>query len=193
MTDFAATKARFRAEAMARRDALSPGARAAASVEIADRADPIIAERKPAAVSFYWPMRSECDPRPLINRLRRRGMAMALPAVVDGSIVFRRWGEGEPLHPAPFGLSEPPPAAPAVNPDFIVLPVVGFDRFGNRLGYGKGHYDRAITALHARGHRPGLLGIAFSVQEVPALSAQPHDVRLDWVVTERGVLSFGTS
>lgn len=192
MTDFLATKARLRAENMARRDAMPAGARAAASEIIADRAEPVIAAAAPKIVSFYWAMRSECDPRPLIGRLRKRGMGVALPCMTREGIVFRRWDEGDPLHPATFGTSEPPPTAPAVNPDFIVLPLLGFDRLGNRLGYGKGHYDRAIAALRANGHRPGLLGIAFASQEVPALPAQPHDVRLHWIATENGVLSFGT-
>jgi 5-formyltetrahydrofolate cyclo-ligase len=192
MTDYLATKARLREESMARRDAMSPGERAAASEVIAERAEPVIAGEGPRIVSFYWSMRSECDPRPLINRLRRRGMAVALPCMTKEGIVFRQWNEGVPLHPATFGTSEPPPTAPAVNPDFIVLPLLGFDRLGNRLGYGKGHYDRAIAALRAKGHRPGLLGIAFAIQEVPSLPAQSHDVRLHWIATENGVLSFGT-
>jgi 5-formyltetrahydrofolate cyclo-ligase len=190
MTDAIMTKARFRAEAMARRDALSATDRAAGSVAIADRAELIIAAAKPSMVSFYWPMRSECDVRPLIARVRRRGMQVALPAKAGDVFVFRHWAEGEPLHSAGFGTSEPPPASPAVNPDFIVLPLLGFDRFGNRIGYGKGHYDRAIAALRANGYQPGLLGVAFSIQEVPAVPAQAHDVRLDWVVTEHDVLSF---
>jgi 5-formyltetrahydrofolate cyclo-ligase len=190
MSDAATIKARFRAEAMARRDALSPGERAKASAEIADRAAPIVAAAKPAVVSLYWPMRSECDVRALILRVRRQGAEVALPARAGDTFVFRRWEEGEPLHPGTFGTSEPPPASPAVNPDFIVLPMVGFDRFGNRLGYGKGHYDRAIAALRANGYRPGLLGVAFAIQEVPAVPAQPYDVRLDWVVTEHDVLRF---
>jgi 5-formyltetrahydrofolate cyclo-ligase len=190
MNDAITVKARFRAEAMARRDALSATERAAASAAIADRAEPIIAAAKPSVVSFYWPMRSECDVRPLIARIRRRGIQVALPAKLGDVFVFRRWAEGEPLHSGTFGTTEPPPASPAVNPDFIVLPLLGFDRFGNRIGYGKGHYDRAIAALRANGYQPGLLGVAFSVQEVPAVPAQPHDVRLDWVVTEHDVLSF---
>ena len=191
MTDSASTKARFRTEAMARRDALSPGTRAAASQRIAERAETIISERNPKVAAFYWPIGSECDPRPLIRMARRRGIGVGLPAKDGDLFVFRGWAEGDPLHPSIFGTSEPPPASPAVNPDLIVLPLVGFDRFGNRLGYGKGHYDRAIAALRANGWNPGLLGIAFSVQEVPALPAEAHDVRLDWIVTERGVLSCG--
>jgi 5-formyltetrahydrofolate cyclo-ligase len=66
--------------------------------------------------------------------------------------------------------------------------LVGFDTAGTRLGYGKGHYDRTIAALRARGLRPPLIGIAFSVQEVDTIPHEPHDVRLDLIVTENGII-----
>ena len=90
----------------------------------------------------------------------------------------------------PFGTSEPPGDSPSVRPDAIVVPVVAFDRRGGRLGYGRGYYDRAISAMRDAGQQPYLLGIAFSVQEVEAISVEPHDARLDWLATEKETLSF---
>jgi 5-formyltetrahydrofolate cyclo-ligase len=69
-------------------------------------------------------------------------------------------------------------------------PVVAFDRTGTRLGHGKGHYDRALAGLAARGLRPQIVGIAFAAQEVEVIPAEPHDVRLDWIVTERETLDM---
>ena len=82
------------------------------------------------------------------------------------TLVFRRFEPGHPLIAGGFGTMVPVEAAPVLHPDLVIVPVVGFDRHGTRLGYGKGHYDRAIAALHARGLRPPLVGIAFALQEV---------------------------
>jgi 5-formyltetrahydrofolate cyclo-ligase len=89
------------------------------------------------------------------------------------------------LEPARFGLSVPPAAAGEVDPDVILVPLAGFDRRGHRLGYGAGHYDRALARLIAA--RPRLvLGLAYAAQAVDAVPAEPHDRRLDAVLTETG-------
>ncbi len=72
------------------------------------------------------------------------------------------------------------------------MPMVAFDRSGTRLGHGKGHYDRALAKLAARGIRPKLVGIAFAAQEVEVIPAEPHDVRLDWIVTENETLEMAS-
>src|SRR5436190_595692 len=79
---------------------------------------------------------------------------------------------------------------PIVEPDLILIPLVGFDQSGARLGHGQGFYDRALAAIHGRGRRPPLVGLAFSVQEVPRIPHEPHDIRLDWIVTEKETLDF---
>jgi 5-formyltetrahydrofolate cyclo-ligase len=68
--------------------------------------------------------------------------------------------------------------------------MIAFDRSGTRLGHGRGFYDRAIAVLHARGVRPVLVGVAFAAQEVADIPAEPHDVRMDIIVTERETLAF---
>jgi 5-formyltetrahydrofolate cyclo-ligase len=84
----------------------------------------------------------------------------------------------------------PVEAAPVLDPDVIIVPMVGFDRHGTRIGYGKGHYDRAVMALRAQGRDPALMGVAFSVQEVDTIPHEPHDIRLDAIVTENETLEF---
>ena len=118
-------------------------------------------------------------------------MEIALPAVVNPTtMVFRRYRPGDPLIPGGLGTRSPSIAAPVVEPDVILIPMVGFDRSGTRLGHGGGFYDRTLAALHARGRRPPLVGLAFSVQEVPRIPHEPHDIRLDWIVTEIETLDF---
>ena len=93
-----------------------------------------------------------------------------------------------PLVPAGFGTYGPPETAPEVVPDLMIVPLAAFDRRLNRIGYGKGHFDRAVAALVDAGRPPVLLGLAFAAQEVEKISAEPHDIALDFLVTERELI-----
>ena len=75
-----------------------------------------------------------------------------------------------------------------VDPDLMLVPMAAFDRLGHRIGYGGGYYDRAISRLHAKGRRPRLIGVAFDCQQVDVIPAEDHDVALDAVLTESGLL-----
>ena len=142
-------------------------------------------------LAAYVAMRSEVDPAAPIADSHARGVAIALPAVLPGGgLAFRRYAPGDPLVPGGFGTRVPVEAAPVLDPDMVLVPLVGFDRAGTRIGYGKGHYDRTIAALRARGRAPTLVGVAFSAQEVDTIPHEPHDVRLDLIVTEREILDF---
>jgi 5-formyltetrahydrofolate cyclo-ligase len=184
-------KASLRQQALAHRDALSAEARAAASAVIAGRAGELLDSLGPASVALYRAIRSECETQSLIERLWATGVETGLPAVVDSdTLVFRHYGPGDQTVAAAFGTREPRPSARPIVPDLIVTPVVGFDRAGMRLGYGRGYYDFAINRLRDAGQRPRLVGLAFSVQEVETIPAESHDVRLDFVVTEEETLEF---
>ena len=87
-----------------------------------------------------------------------------------------------------FGLSQPPPEAPIVTPDIMLVPLAAFDRNCGRIGYGKGYYDGAIAGQIERGNRPRTLGLAFACQEVEAVPLEAHDQRLDGVLTERELI-----
>jgi 5-formyltetrahydrofolate cyclo-ligase len=186
-----ASKSELRQQAMARRDATDAAYRSGASAAIASRAAPLIAALAPRSIAAYVAMRSEADPLPIVEAAHWQGIAIGLPVIAPGAtLVFRRFEPGHTLLPGGFGTMVPVEDAPVVAPDLVIVPVVGFDRAGTRLGYGKGHYDRAIAALHARGRNPPLVGIAFSVQEVDSIPHEPHDVRLDAIVTENETLDF---
>jgi 5-formyltetrahydrofolate cyclo-ligase len=184
-----ASKSELRDQALRRRDATDPAFRAEASASIAARAAPLIAALSPRRLAAYVAMRSEADPLPLVEAAHLMGIEIGLPVIAPGATLhFRRYEPGHTLLPGGFGTMVPVEDAPIVEPDLVIVPVVGFDREGTRLGYGKGHYDRAIAALRASGRRPPLVGIAFSVQEVSAIPHEPHDVRLDLIVTENGIV-----
>ena len=184
-------KGALRAAATAARDALSPRERENGAQIVATRCRPIIRAVNPRCLAGYAPIRSEIDPSDVLRSVHAAGAAIGLPAVTGPTaIVFRRWEPGEPLIAGRFGTRAPALSAPIVEPDLILVPVVAFDRSGARLGYGRGYYDRAIAALHSRGRRPPLVGLAFSVQEVPRIPRESHDIRLDWIVTETETLDF---
>lgn len=182
-------KAALRTAAMAERDRLDAAMRAAASQAIAAGALALVAVEEPQIMAAYLPIRSECDSRPIIAEALRRSITIALPVQLDRTtMVFRRYQPDAPLADGGFGTSVPLPDQPILDPDLVIVPLVGFDRAGTRLGYGRGYYDRALAKLGARGIKPKLLGVAFAAQEMAAIPASPHDVRLDWIVTENETL-----
>ena len=153
---------------------------------LADKFPMKLFERYGPTVAIYLPIGSEVDPRPLMGKLEAAGAKLALPCVQDdGTMVYRAYRRGDMLEKRPLGLLEPNPEVPEVQPTLVITPLLGFDRSGNRLGYGKGHYDRALTRLRDQG-RVFVCGLAFFGQEVEAVPAESHDVPLDWVMTERG-------
>jgi 5-formyltetrahydrofolate cyclo-ligase len=184
----ALTKAALRAAALGRRNALDPAFRASASAEIARRMAGLLARYRPKCVAAYLPIGSECDTGPIIAAVRASGAEVGLPAIVARShIVFRRHRPDDPLVQGGFGTSSPGDGAPEIEPDLMVMPLVGFDATGARLGYGRGYYDGAIGGMR---RRPVLIGIGFSVQKTGPIPVESHDVRLDWIVTEADVLDF---
>ncbi|MEJ0013692.1 MAG: 5-formyltetrahydrofolate cyclo-ligase [Bauldia sp.] len=185
------SKATLRAEAMARRDTLTTGVREAASVAIAHRVAQLPEMARARTIAAYMPIWSEVDPRPIIAWAFEHGADVVLPAVIGGTAMeFRRHRAGDALVAGRFGTMMPHADAEVVDPDVVVSPMVAFDRHGTRLGHGRGFYDRAIALLHAKGARPLLVGVAFAAQEVAAIPTEPHDVRMDIIVTERETLTF---
>jgi 5-formyltetrahydrofolate cyclo-ligase len=182
------TKAQQRTAALARRDALAVSERRAAAQKIAQRRFPV-PFGEGTVIAGYSPVRSECDPVPLMRSLAGKGAQLALPVVEpkDKSLSFAEWRQGEQLAAGPFGILQPRPGALDVEPDILLVPLVGFDRTGHRIGYGVGYYDRALAALRAK--RPVIaVGIAFATQEIEAVVADANDQRLDLVLTEREVI-----
>ena len=164
--------------------------RAAAAQAIAARGLPF-AIAPGTIVSGYSPIRSEIDPVPLMRALAAQGARLALPAVMarGKSLAFRAWSPDDRLMLGPLGILEPSPAAAELIPDIMLVPLAAFDRAGHRIGYGAGHYDH--TLAHLRKVKPiTAIGLAFAAQEIEAVPALPHDVALDYVLTETQVFDF---
>ena len=191
MTDYKSQKADIRAKTLDKRDGLTIEMRMQTAQIIADAA-PQITVTPNMVISGFWPIRSEIDPRPLMMALRAKGAQLCLPAVIDRqTIVFRRFDDETTLKPAGFGTHAPGPEAEVMNPDLMLVPLSAYDDYGNRIGYGAGHYDRAIARLIEKSRKPVLIGLAFSCQKVAAVPFEPHDVPLDAIVTEHGLLWCG--
>jgi len=184
------TKSNLRAAALAARDALTIEQRGAAAQALAERGLPIEITSG-TVVSGYSPIRSEIDPVPLMRKLAAQGAQLALPAVMarGKSLAFRAWSASDRLMLGPLGILEPSPAAAELIPDIMLVPLAAFDRAGHRIGYGAGHYDYTLAHLRKLKHIIAV-GLAFAAQEIVAVPALPHDVALDYVLTETEVLDF---
>lgn len=142
-----------------------------------------------SVISAYWPIRSEVNIEPLMEKLVRNGHFLCLPCVAtDGkSLVFRRYRLGDILDTGPYSLPQPMETSEEMQPYVLVVPMLAFSREGNRLGYGKGFYDRTIRSI--RKEKPiTVIGIAFSDQEVDSIPTEEHDQVMDWIITEKEVI-----
>ena len=166
---------------LAAREAWDPPACGAALAEHVLRE---VAPPAGAVVSGFWPMGQEIDIRPLLVALHERGHPIVLPETPrrGNPLIFRLWHPGAVMVPERFGTSRPDGVVTV--PDFLLVPLLAFDRRGYRVGYGAGYYDRTLAALPGRSR----LGVAYAAQELDEVPAGPYDVRLDAVATELGVI-----
>jgi 5-formyltetrahydrofolate cyclo-ligase len=135
-------------------------------------------------LAFYWPIRGEYDARPLTQKLREHGAVTALPVVVGARqpLVFREWQPGVALASGPLGISYPVGSDPVV-PTAMLVPMLGWDEAGYRLGYGAGFFDRTLASLTPR---PVVIGVSYELGKLKTIHPQSWDIPMDWVVTERG-------
>lgn len=144
-------------------------------------------------IAFCWPFKNEYDARFLVRRLRERGAKTALPVVVKYGqpLIFRIWQPGDVLARGVYDIPYPA-SGDAVVPDVALVPMNGFDAGGYRLGYGGGFFDRTLAALRSGGDsRPVAIGVTYEFARLQTIHPQPHDIPMDYVVTERGVYQRG--
>ena len=135
-----------------------------------------------SVVGFYWPFQGEFDPRFAIRRLREAGARAALPVVLQkgAPLQFREWWPGVSTTKGAFNLPVPD-GSEVLTPQALLVPPIGFDLHGYRLGYGGGYFDRTLAALRPQ---PLAIGVGFAAQEIATIHPQPFDVPMDVIVTE---------
>jgi 5-formyltetrahydrofolate cyclo-ligase len=140
-----------------------------------------------SVVGAYHAHKDEADPSELLARLVELGARIAFPRVAarDAALDFHIVPNGEILMPGSFGIPEPLAHWPRAVPGVLLVPLLAFDARGHRLGYGGGFYDRTLAALDVPA-----IGIAYAGQEVASLPVEPHDRRLDAILTEAGLRQF---
>jgi 5-formyltetrahydrofolate cyclo-ligase len=161
-----------------------------AAEAIAARAFPLVIAPG-TIVSGFMPLKSEVNPLPLMRKLADAGASLALPVVAGRGkpLIMRSWQWGAPLVAGVWGIREPGHAAPEVQPDTLLVPLLAFDRGGHRIGYGAGYYDLTIAQLRAK--KPvTAVGIAFAAQEVESVPKTAFDARLDLVLTENETIDL---
>jgi 5,10-methenyltetrahydrofolate synthetase len=144
---------------------------------------------KSMVVGFCWPFQREFDSRFAIREFRRQGAVAALPVVVQrgAPLQFRQWWPGAPVARGVFDLPVPDGTA-VVQPQALLIPPVGFDAQGYRLGYGGGYFDRTLAMISPQ---PLKIGVAFELSRIATIHPQSYDVPMDFIVTETGISHVG--
>jgi 5-formyltetrahydrofolate cyclo-ligase len=172
-----------RAALIAARMALPGPAHAAADAAIARRLDTCFEDIEPCLVGAYWPFRREFNVLPFLDQLLAGGFTVALPVVLGKgqSLEFRDWTRATKLASGVYDIPYPADGA-AVMPSVLIVPLVGFDDDGYRLGYGGGFYDRTLEAAHPR---PFCLGVGFDLGHLATIHPLPHDIPMNAIATEQ--------
>lgn len=145
----------------------------------------------PLHIAAYWPLEHEPDLMPLLSQWsEEENITISLPCVVekDSPLVFKYWDSDTAMKTAAFGIQEPDTDTMASVPDIMLIPTLGFTRTGDRIGYGKGYYDRTLAQLKAQGHEVVTIGIGWAVGDLSIYNYTPaeHDQPLHSVLTDKG-------
>lgn len=189
IADSSVFRAALRGEKLAARMSLGADSRLALSARIEAHLLQLLTPLAPRTLAYCASVRGEFDAQALVSLLIKRGWRAAMPIVEapDAPMSFRHWTPGVAMNVDRYGIPIPAEGE-AVTPDIVLLPLVAFDRQGFRLGYGGGYFDRTLAALVPR---PLSIGVGFELARVEDIRPQQHDIRLDAIVTEAGIVHHG--
>ncbi|WP_449427421.1 5-formyltetrahydrofolate cyclo-ligase [Rhodanobacter umsongensis] len=192
--DATARRRELRQRLAGQRRALTPAQRIAAAQGLRRSLEQLPEYLTDARVAGYWASHGELPLNLVIPPLATRGQQFLLPVIGKGKCLrFAPWQSGEDVQPNRYGIPEPAAPRELLEPfqlDLVLVPLLGFDRRGHRLGHGGGYYDRSFAFLNeqVRPTEPLLVGIAYTFQELPEVGEEAWDVPLDFVATERELI-----
>lgn len=184
-------KARLRKELRATRSGITRNRRAALDASINRNLVEYARTTRLSDIAAYLAFDGEPDLSPALQELEQSGVTLALPVVNEKAgrfhITFHQWTKGCELRPNRYGILEPADTAeiPLIRFDAVLVPLVGWDRSGGRLGMGASYYDRAFQPF-AQSPRPLRMGVGYEAQEADGLPLDPWDIRLHAMLTEKG-------
>jgi 5-formyltetrahydrofolate cyclo-ligase len=162
------------------RNALSAERRARELATIETALERLLRRHRVNLLGAYWPMHGEPDLRAWLHRQADNGLALALPVILEENqpLRYSRWHPGDNMRRGTWGIAEPAKDA-WVEPQVLLVPLLGFDRERHRLGYGGGYFDRSLAAET----RPLAVGIGYRCAEIGTIYPLPHDVAMNYIVT----------
>ena len=197
--DATAQRRELRQRLADQRRALTPPQRIAAAQGLRRSLEQLPEYLTDARVAGYWASHGELPLNLVIPPLATRGQQFLLPVIgQDKHLRFAPWQSGEDVQPNRYGIPEPATPKELLEPfqlDLVLVPLLGFDRRGHRLGHGGGYYDRSFAFLRKqmRPTEPLLVGIGYAFQELDEIESADWDVALDFVATERELIDCSTT
>ncbi|WP_158756155.1 5-formyltetrahydrofolate cyclo-ligase [Dyella sp. S184] len=192
--DATAQRRELRQRLADQRRALTAPARIAAAQGLRRSLEQLPEYLTDSRVAGYWASHGELPLNLVIPPLATRGQQFLLPVIgTDKHLRFAPWQSGEEVQPNRYGIPEPVAPRELLEPfqlDLVLVPLLGFDRRGHRLGHGGGYYDRSFAFLNkqVRPTEPLLVGIAYDFQELATVNKEPWDVALDFIATDRELI-----
>ena len=144
--------------------------------------------KKKVLIAGYYPSKFEVDILDFLYQANKKNFKVGLPIVLkDYKMIFKHWSLKEPLYVNKYGMLEPKNTNMTFKPDIALVPLVAFDKSMNRIGYGKGYYDRTLKKLSTY-KKILTIGIAFSFQEAPIIPINQYDYNLDCILTDTNLI-----
>ena len=145
--------------------------------------------KKKIIIAGYYPSNYEVDILNFLEKASKKKFRVALPVIKSSTAMsFKSWIFKEPLYVNKFGMLEPKDSSKNIIPDLIMVPLAAFDNSLNRIGYGKGYYDRSLKKISKIKKNAISLGIAYSFQKCQKIPTNKHDFKLDYIFTEKGII-----
>jgi len=146
--------------------------------------------KKRIIIAGYYPSNYEVNVLNFLKEASKKRFKIVLPVVKSSNkMSFKSWVFEDPLYVSKFGILEPNNLEKEIDPDLVMVPLVAFDNRLNRIGYGKGYYDRSLQKIRNIKKKTIYLGIAYSFQKCKRIPINKHDFKLDYIFTERGIIS----